>query len=213
LGIKEDTEPREKIKGVDDGVVIRGILPYGPAAKSELRRDDIIATVDGRTGDYHAGIAQRNPRQENRPTRDARSLSSAICRRPKRLTVRVSPAEFVERPAEIVVKKSGPTPKDAPPPAPTADLGLTIQPLTADLAEQFSVVATEGVMVATVEKNGLADRQNIKPGDVITAINHQPITRVREFRDALRGADLKKGLLLDLVSGGTARFEILKEKK
>jgi S1-C subfamily serine protease len=67
-------------------------------------------------------------------------------------------------------------------------------------------------MVATVEKNGLADHQNIKPGDVITAINHQPITRVREFRNALRGADLKKGVLLDLISGSTARFEVLKEK-
>jgi serine protease Do len=128
----------------------------------------------------------------------------------KRLTVKVSPAEFVDKPVEIVVKKSDPASKDAP--APTADLGLTVKPLTVELAEKFSVSATEGVMVATVNKSGLADLQNIKPGDVITAINHQPVTRVREFHSALRGADLKKGVLLDLVSGGTARFEILKDK-
>lgn len=210
LGLKEDTEAREKIKGVDDGVVIRAILPDGPAAKSELRRNDIVAAVDGRRV-----TTVQELRNEIRGKKIGQPVTLDVYRPqsagdPKRLNVKVSPAELVDKPVEIVVKKNTP-PKDAP--APTADLGLTVQPLTSDLAEKFGVEASEGVMVATVEINGLAARQNIKPGDVITAINHQPITRVREFRDTLRGADLKKGVLLNLVSGGTARFELLKEGK
>jgi serine protease Do len=210
LGLKEDAEPRERIKGVDDGVVIQKILPDGPAAKSELRRNDIIATVDGRRV-----TTTQELRNEIRGKKIGEPVTLDVYRPqaagdPRRLTVKVSPAEYVEKPVEIVVKKSDPPPKDAP--APTVDLGLTVKPLTADLAEKFSVVATEGVMVATVEKTGPADSQGIKPGDVITAVNHQPITRVREFRNALRDLDLKKGVLLNLVSGNTARFEILKDK-
>jgi len=210
LGLKEDAEPGGKIKGVDDGVVIRAILPDGPAAKSELQRNDIIAAVDGRRV-----TTVQELRNEIRGKKIGQPVALEVYRPqsagdPQRLTVKVSPAEFVVKPVEIVVKKSDSAPKDAP--APTVDLGLTVKPLTADLAEKFSVSATEGVMVATVKQNGLADLQNIKPGDVITAINHQPVTRVREFRSALRGADLKKGVLLNLVSGGTARFEILKDK-
>jgi serine protease Do len=209
-GLKEDPTFQETIKGVDEGVVVRWILTNGPALNSELRRNDIIAAVDGRRV-----TTTQELRNEIRGKKIGQPVTLEVYRPqpagdPKRLAVKVSPAEFVDPPVEITVKRSDPAPKDIPVPA--ADLGLTVEPLTADLADRLKVGAAQGVLVATVKKGGPADRQGIKPGDAITAINHQPVTRVREFRNALRGADLKKGVLLDLVSGGTARFEILKDK-
>src|SRR6266446_4002468 len=160
LGLKEAPTFGETIKGVDDGVVVRSILTNGPAVKSELRRNDIIAAVDGR----RVSTVQEL-RNEIRGKKIGEPVALDVYRPQsagdaKRLTVKVSPAEFVDKPVEIVVKKSDPAPKDAP--APTADLGLTVKPLTVELAEKFSVSATEGVMVATVNKSGLADLQNIK---------------------------------------------------
>src|SRR5262245_13297143 len=46
-GLKEDADMREKIKAVDDGVLVSAIVADGPAAKSELRTGDVITTVDG----------------------------------------------------------------------------------------------------------------------------------------------------------------------
>jgi len=46
--LRDEPNFRERIKGVDDGVVVYAILPNGPAAKSELHTNDIIVAVDGR---------------------------------------------------------------------------------------------------------------------------------------------------------------------
>jgi hypothetical protein len=43
-------------------------------------------------------------------------------------------------------------------------------------------------------------------------MDSQPIATVRQFRNALKKADLKKGVLINLLSGDVARFEILKAK-
>src|SRR5207247_5728287 len=46
--LKEDTEYREAIPGVEDGVVVFEIPPEGPAAKSELKAGDVVTAVDGK---------------------------------------------------------------------------------------------------------------------------------------------------------------------
>ncbi len=45
--IREEPDLQELIPGVRDGVVVRTIVPDGPAAKSELKPSDIITAVDG----------------------------------------------------------------------------------------------------------------------------------------------------------------------
>ena len=126
----------------------------------------------------------------------------------RKLAIKIKPAEWEAEPVEVVVKN------DDPPAKANSDvnLGLTVQPLTHELAEEFGVQMTEGVIVASVERQGPAGRQGIQPGNVITAINSQSVTSVRQFRNALKKADLKKGVLVNLLSGDVARFEILKQK-
>jgi len=43
--------------------------------------------------------------------------------------------------------------------------------------------------------------KGLKPGDIITGLNQQTVTNTRQFRDALRKADLKKGVIVNFVSG------------
>ena len=72
--------------------------------------------------------------------------------------------------------------------------------------------SAHGVIVMQVQKGTPAGRKEIKPGDIITAVDHRSVSDPKEFRDALKKADLKKGILLDVLSGKTARFEILKSE-
>lgn len=198
--IREETELRELIPGIQDGVVVRRIVPDGPAAKSDLKPSDIITAVDG------APVA--TPQQLRYAIRGKKIGSPVILdvfRQGKTIAVKISPSEWPEPVVTVAQGKSAPTSKSAP-----VELGITVKPLTPALASQFGTEATEGMLVATVEKNSPAARSGLKPGDIITAIDQQPIGNRKQFLVAVEKADLKKGVLLNLISGNTAHFEILK---
>jgi serine protease Do len=206
--LKDSPEFQPLVKGVDRGVVIRAILPEGPAAKSELKPSDVITAVDGQPvatpQDLRNEIRRKTIGQS--VTLDVRRPQSSGD--PKALAVAIKPMEWEAEPAEVVAKREEPAPKDDS----DANLGLTVQSLTRELSEKFHVPFTDGVLVATVEQDGPAARHGIQPGNVITAMDSQPIATVRQFRNALKKADLKKGVLINLLSGDVARFEILKAK-
>src|SRR6185312_7600912 len=83
--------------------------------------------------------------------------------------------------------------------AANAGLGLSVDTLTHDLASKFGVDLTEGVIVTAVQKTGLAARNqsDIKPGDVITSIDQKPIKNLRQYREALKHANTKRGVILN----------------
>lgn len=60
-------------------------------------------------------------------------------------------------------------------------LGITIQPMTADLAEAFRLQTTAGVVVSSVERGGPADRAGLRSGDVILEYDGKPITGSAEL--------------------------------
>jgi serine protease Do len=92
-----------------------------------------------------------------------------------------------------------------------ASLGLTVQGLTKDSAQQYGVEAIAGVLVTAVEQDSPADLHGIRAGDVITEINRQRVSTLRQFRDALKLADLKRGMMINLVGEGGNRFVVLKD--
>ncbi len=49
------------------------------------------------------------------------------------------------------------------------------------------------------------------PWDIITEVNNQPVSTVKQYRDAVRGAGAKP-VLLQLVSEGVPGFKILKDR-
>lgn len=70
--------------------------------------------------------------------------------------------------------------------------GLSVQPLTADIAKQLSIdESIKGVVVRKVEPGSPGDRAGIKQGDVITEIDDTPVTSVASFDKAIKA--IKKG--------------------
>ena len=56
-----------------------------------------------------------------------------------------------------------------------ARLGVTVQEVNQSLADSFKLDRPEGALVAGVEPGGPADKAGLKSGDVILAVNGQPI--------------------------------------
>jgi serine protease Do len=203
--LRDDRDLSESVKGVDDGVIVQQIVPGGPAAKSELEQGDIITAVDGR----QVATAQQL-RGEIRGKKFGLPVTLDVYRSDltghgKAVQVQVQPAEWVEPAATLASARRSPSESTA------AGLGLTVHPLTRELAKQFRVDLTKGVIVIAVDKGTPAARKGIKPGDVITSVNQRAVANPEQFREALKGADMKKGVAFKLVSGSAARVEVLKE--
>jgi serine protease Do len=198
--VREETELRELISGIQDGVVVRTIVPDGPAAKSSLKPSDIIVSVDG-----EAVTTPQQLRGLIRRKKIGVPITLQIFRQGKTIPIEVSLIAWPEPPVEVTKVKN-----TAPAKAVPTDLGVTVKPITPALALQFGISPTEGMVVATVDRNSPAARSNLKPGDILTSIDQQPIANRKQFQSAVDKADLKKGVLVNLISGNTARFEILK---
>ena len=203
--LRDDEVLREAINGVDDGVIVERILAGGPASKSELEQGDIVTAVEGR----RVGTPQQL-RGEIRGKKVGQPVTLDVYRADltghgKVVHVKVEPAAWVGPSTTLASTRTSPDQAAA------TGLGVTIHPLTRELAKQFGVGLTNGVVVVAVDSSTAAARKGIKPGDIITSVNQSAVASPQQFRDALKGADLKKGVTVKLLSGNTARVEVLRE--
>jgi serine protease Do len=198
--VKDDPEFRDALGGVEDGVIVSAILPNGPAAKSDLRPSDVITAVENKRVSTPQQL-----RSEVRGKAIDEAIKLDVYRAGKTISVKIKPGEYKDAAVAPVQVKGKPA--NAAP----AGLGITVHTLTHELAEEYRVDMTDGVVVVSVDKNSPAERKEIKAGDIITGVNQQAVTTPKQFADVVKKADLKKGVIVNLVSGGVARFEILKE--
>ncbi len=199
--VREEVELRELIPGIKEGVVVHTIVPDGPAAKSTLKPSDIITSVDGMPV-----MTPQQLRGSIRSKKIGAPVMLQVYRQGKTIPVEINPSEWPQaKPQLTTVTTVVPSTRPL-----AVELGITVKPLTAGLASQLRASMQEGIVVATVDKNSPAARGNIKPGDIITSINQEPIVTRKQFQAAVEKLDLKKGAIINLLSGNTARFEIVK---
>jgi serine protease Do len=129
-----------------------------------------------------------------------------VFRRDEKIRIKVKPDEKPTRDSLASNRKSK-SPKEA---AGVMELGMTVKPLTKELAKQFEVEVTGGVIVTEVQPGSLASRYDIKPGDIITDINHEPVRSPKEFQAEVSKA--KGRVLVSFIRDGTPQFEVLKER-
>src|SRR5215510_634280 len=82
-------------------------------------------------------------------------------------------------------------------------LGVTIQSVDADLAASLNLPAARGAIVSSVQAGGPAERAGIKRGDVITAINKQPVVDNNSLRNLV--ASLPPGSNVEVTAQRNGR--------
>jgi serine protease Do len=75
-------------------------------------------------------------------------------------------------------------------------LGIEVQDLTKDLAEQFGYALGEGVIVTRVAPGSPAAEAGVQPGDLIKGVNQQSVSTVDDFQKAIARTSGGKVLLL-----------------
>lgn len=195
----KDLDP-SLLPDVEEGVVIDQIEPNGPAAKSSLKPSDVVVAVNG------------SPVKTSRQLKDLVSTAKVgdtitldVVRGKKHVAVKINTEAIPGEENASNTRHKGNSEVE------TTTFGLSVQSLNSDLAKQFEVEATSGVIVTEVEPNSPAADQGIKPGDIITEINRKPVSSVKEFREALKDIDTKRGMIMNLISNGISKFVVLKE--
>src|SRR5207248_2607089 len=145
----------------DSGEIVRSVVPGGPAARAGLVQGDVIIKVNGQlvTPDQTVSYLVAN-------TPVASRIPLEIIRAGKHATVYV---QVGERPTEEALAKisggdtgaPGSTP-GASPVAPQKAIGLSLAPLTPEIARGASLPSTaRGVIITAVDPNSNAGEQGL----------------------------------------------------
>ncbi|MFL6732398.1 MAG: Do family serine endopeptidase [Sphingomicrobium sp.] len=201
--VDEDLAPALGIPK-DTGELVRSVVPNAPGARAGLVQGDVIVKVNGQpvTPDQTVSYLVANTQVGSR-------IPLEIIRGGKRATVTVQVAErpTEEQLARISGSGSGPQGGSATAPnSPQRTLGLSLAPLTPELARAANLPPTaRGVIVTSIDPNANAAEQGLQRGDLIVSVNNQPVTtpaQVIAAVDAARKAGRSSVLLL--VKRGTS---------
>ncbi|KAB7644988.1 Do family serine endopeptidase [Polymorphobacter fuscus] len=174
----------------DKGEIVASVEPMGPAARAGIRQGDVVVRINNSDVTYDNTLSYI---VANTPV--GTTVPIEVIREGQRKTLN---ATVAQRPAESVVQaRAGITPdgdedtadatKDAE--AAKASLGITLQPLTAQLRQQLRIPeTTRGVVIAGINPGSDAASNGLQRGDVILQINQRPTTTPAEAAAAVDAA-------------------------
>ncbi len=159
------------------GVYVAAVDPASPAAKAGVREADVITAIDGRPV---ADMVQFFKLMLAKEVGDTVALR--LTRGGKELAVRVTVAAAPKPSgAEIVRTK----------------LGLSLQPMTADLARSFGFREPAGLIITAVEKGGPANNAGLERGDVLLRFGGAAVHTLDQLAAAIdQAGEGQVGLLI-----------------
>ncbi len=185
VGIQEITSDLAKGLGLDSvrGVLVNSVDPGGPADRAGVRAGDIITAVNGVRVDDANSL-----RNHIAGTAPGTEITLTILRDGREQQLR---AQLAELSADTEpASNNGSNGR-------REQLGITVEPLTPELATQMGLRRdTQGVVVTDVDPSGPAAEAGIQQDDVILEVNHQPVRSAAELRAALRRSGSRPALLL-----------------
>jgi serine protease Do len=159
------------------GALVSGVEKGGPAERAGLKVGDVILGVNGRTVEQSIDL----PRMigEGRPGAD---IKVEVWRDGKARDVGVKLGETpAEKVAEVTPAAGKPT-----------QLGLVVRPLTRQ--EMAKLDTPHGVVVERAE--GPAAKAGIRAGDVIVALNSEPIDSIEQLKSVVERSRDRVALLV-----------------
>jgi serine protease Do len=192
----------------DAGVVVGQVFDNTPASKGNLQAGDIITRIDGKTIKDGAALQRIvatlpiNKAADVEVIRDGKTQTLQV-------TIEAQPAEYgisgVPAPRRQSNAKTSSVSLD--------ELGIEVAALTDAQADDLGFrKGVQGVVITRIQENSLADGSELRRGTVITKIDDQPATTPEAARQAAKGADLSRGVLLQTATPqGGVNYVLLKK--
>jgi serine protease Do len=177
------------------GALVANVSKDGPAEKAGVKVGDVIVEFDGKevkdSGDLPIIVA--------RTTVD-KKVRMKVLRDKKEVTLNVAVGELKDEEVVASAPEKG-------------ELGMTVQKLTPQLAENLGLDKPDGVVVTAVEPGSAADEAGIRRGDVIVEVDRKPVRGVEDYRKAISGSRKGRGVLFLVRRGESTLFLALKPQR
>jgi len=193
-----------------EGAVVGEIKPNSPAEKAGLKTQDVILDFNGQKVDGPSDLAGAVERMEV-----GKTYPMTIVRDGKRMSVPVTVQEMPSHYTSLSREESeeGNSENNANPNGPMSfeELGIEVKELTPQIAQQLRLKDAKGVVVGSVKSGSTAEEAGLSEGMLIERVNKQPVSTPEEFKDAMKHASLKNGLIFQVrTSLGTRLLAIRK---
>ena len=182
------------IESGHQGILIAQVTKNSPADKAGLRQGDVIVAYRGEpvkdVGNFRNRVSLTSPGSQ-------KPLTILREGKKKDLTIVVGELAKDKQVAQDLSQS-------------TEDIGLTVQTLTPQLAEQFDAKPGEGVVVTKVQSGSIAAMAGIEIGSVILQVNHKAVKSAAEFKRVVKENSDKKRVLLLIRKDNVQRYVTLR---
>lgn len=176
------------------GILVSQVMEDSAAEKGGLKQGDIITKLNGESVESVAVFRNRIAM-----TRPGTTIELELLRQGKTRT-----HKLVVDVMEAQEQAADQTPTDELP-----QLGLRLQKLTSELAEQFGYEAERGVLVVEVEPGSLAARAGIERGALIEEVNRVAVQEPEQVVSLVKESPRNTVLLL-VRQGQASRYLTLR---
>ena len=193
--ITSDTAKALDLKDTS-GVLVSDVQKGSAAERAGIKRGDIITAVNGEK--IEDSNVFRNKVAGTPPGTD---VTLTIVRDGQQQDVTAKLDEFDVN--AVSKNQNGGDDSDAAPEKESGKLGLSLQPVTPQIARQLNLTSTEGLVITDIDPTGPAAEAGLARGDVILEINKQAVTTADEVKAALDKANNRPILMLIARQGRT----------
>lgn len=173
------------------GALVADLTKDGPAERAGVKTGDVILALDGKeirdSADLPLQVARLAP---------GKTVQAKVLRDGKELALPITVGEIKEN--EVVALGE------------TGELGLAVQKLTPDIAEELGLERTEGVVITAVTPGSAADDAGLQRGDVIAEVNRHPVRTVADFKSETAKTGKGRSVLFLVRRGQGSLFLALK---
>jgi len=150
------------------GALVADVLPGSAAEAGGIHRGDVIVKFDGKDIDEMNEL----PRIVA-STPVGKEVEVGILREGSPMTLKLKVGELKDEAAAPALEKT------------KAELGMSVQEVTPEMARQLNLSDSSGVVVNQVEPGSAADEAGVQRGDIIREVNGRNIRTVEDYRSAL----------------------------
>jgi serine protease Do len=175
------------------GALVADIPPGGPADKAGIKRGDVIVSFDEREIEEMKDLPYIVA-----STPVGKTVTVEVIRKGRTKSIQVEIGTLEEEKEPTKVAEASP------------DLGITLKELTPELARNFDLSETSGLVVVQVARNSPAAAVGMRPGDIILEIDQEPMKGLEHFIDKIKNYKVGDTILFLTKRRGATLYITLK---
>ncbi|HEY2574317.1 MAG TPA: Do family serine endopeptidase [Verrucomicrobiaceae bacterium] len=182
------------------GALVSQVAKDSPADKAGLKSGDVIVRFKGKTIED-----ARELRKLAAATEPGSKADVTVMRDGTEKSLSVNAGKMPEPQIATAKNNNEETPAESDN---LEKLGMTVQPLTPQLAQELGEKGQDGVVISRVEQGSPAALAGLQAGDLITEVNRHPVNQVGQLRQEANATN--DNLLLLVKRKDASMFVVLK---